>query len=71
MDGKKERYEREVIGQDTYGCLLTDWKRHQLELQTKAGSAASERKEVPISLSRFRRLSEATFRVIWATNLAS
>ncbi|HEV8429111.1 MAG TPA: amylo-alpha-1,6-glucosidase [Pyrinomonadaceae bacterium] len=41
VDGKRERYSIEVIGQDTYGCLSTDWKRHQVELQTRAASVGS------------------------------
>ena len=33
VDGEKKALNRRVTGEDTYGCVSTDWKAHNLELQ--------------------------------------
>jgi len=33
VDGEKKTLKRAVTGEDTYGCFVTDWKAHQLELR--------------------------------------
>jgi len=33
IDGEKKALNRRVTGEDTYGCVSTDWKAHNLELQ--------------------------------------
>lgn len=39
IDGKKKDLNRQVTGEDTYGCFSTDWRRHHSELKIAASSS--------------------------------
>jgi hypothetical protein len=50
LDGKKESFIREAIGEDAYVNFSTDWKPHQLELKLKG----KREEETFLHIKRFR-----------------